>query len=132
MPCLIDCLLYWQFGPPPVLEHIPGRPLLTSGHLRAVQDLHPFFNAIVAHPYSTGCFAASTRAPRQPFTDVDSIDAGAMPKSKSAPEFRGMNLDVDLRSGSPYGVPDDATTPQQFFERMVETDFLEPMPKSTC
>ena len=131
---LMTCnLLINQFGTAPVIERVSGRPILTSPHLRAVQDLHGFFSAIISHPESSnGHFAVSVQAPCSDNLEVPD-HSSAMPKSKSAPEFRNLNLDSDLRSsGSSLSGFGTTRTARQYIEYMVETDFLEPMPKPTC
>lgn len=111
-----------------MLERVAGRPILTTSHIRSVQDLQHFFHTIISHPEPANSYVLNGRTAAPTSQRLAPPDTN-LPKSKSAPEFRSLSLDSDFRASTNTNMLGPQRTPRQFVEYMVETDFLEGMPK---
>ncbi|CAH1798847.1 unnamed protein product [Owenia fusiformis] len=91
----------------------PGRPLLNMSSIRSLQELQPFFNALVKtnekreHSYTPTSQSGAIRRP---------------PKSKSLPDFGQYTGDPLLAEA--------CTNSQQYIEHIIERDFIEMLPKN--
>ena len=113
-----------QFGVGPVLDRVPGRPLLQISHIKSVKDLHGFFHTISV----TVQAGESISYTEDPNSLQEDIRYNGMPKSKSAPEFLGSDPALAYMSGQL--TQRRLRNPRVFIEQMIEGDFLEPVPRS--
>lgn len=118
----------------PLLPRVAGRPLLQSTRPATLTDLCGFFvtvNAAVTDSGGTVAAAAAAAAPSQ-HTDARltpvSSHSQTLPRARSAPN---VSLSEPQSSVWPPELKDDsALTPMEYIEKLVLTDFLEPMPQN--
>lgn len=124
MPVSYQGVFTLQFGNGPLLNRVPGRPMLQVAHIRGVQDLHAFFNTIAVTVLS----GESLSHADDPNSQSDDSPYGNMAKSKSMPEFGNYELPFGYSNG-PI-TPRKAKNPRAYIEQMIESDFLEQIPRS--
>jgi len=120
------CLL--QFGDIPLLPRVPDQPLLPSARPATLTDLCSFF-VTVSVGVSDGSTTVTSTSHSSSSMHLIPATSQNLPRARSAPN---VSL-VDSHSPSVWAseLKDDSVlSPMEYIEKLVLTDFLEPMPQN--
>jgi len=117
-----------QFGDVPMLPRVAGRPLLMSARPASLTDLCSFFVTVNAAVTDGSGTVAATGHGAARLTAASS-HSQTLPRARSAP-----NVSVSESHSPPVWAPelkdDSVSMPMEYIEKLVLTDFLEPMPQN--
>lgn len=125
-------MCWLQFGDIAVLPRVADRPLLSSARPAALTDLCGFFvtvNAAVTDGSGTVSHTSHTSTGR--LTAGTPSQSHTLSRARSAPNVSLIDSSHSSAVWASTQLKDDSVlSPMEYIEKLILTDFLEPMPQN--